>query len=574
MAETAKKKISFLPQIDLPRFWILFKMLFGNAMGISFKNDKKKAIIKIVSWVVGFAAVAALSFVFFFFSNILRIFSTYYTISPSVPSLICMLLYLLGFIPSAKKIVDRLYWSRDNRILLAFPCNASTIFTSKLAVIGFEEIIKAYMVEVPFLVGYLIFRGAPFYGFAWVFVAWIFLALAKTLILASISIPIQYVSSVFKKHSHITVIVSAILVIFLIIMTAWAISMMPNAINIADIWSEINTAMTGFLRWYRNQFSFLYQLTNFTIGTYMEDGMSYVFFTADSWRMLGISLGTCILFAYIAITFVGPNFIRIASFGTSFASSPRKNQGNLQTHHPIVSQFKKEALLFFADPMVFTATLGSFVILPIFIGLMNKIFGAFATTSFGDGLVNAFNVLLILVISTASNTVLARIYSREGDAFALTRSYPRSQMSLLFSKIFLPTVLGFVSITASCIVYCNLKQMSATSCVGLSLGLLGVYLGHALFSAGLDISTKTEQYSDQDATSPNEVRSVVVGLVIAALMAALFYLYCFDQRAWWSLSVHESASMKLLIIGLLFLSANIVLFRAKVRYIYSKGRSL
>ena len=574
MAENGKKKISFRPQIDLPRFWILFRMLFGNAIGISFKTDRKKAIIKIVSWAVGFAAVAALSFVFFFFSNILRIFSTYYTISPSVPSIICMILFVIGFFPSAKKIVDRLYWSRDNRILLAFPCNASTIFASKLLVIAFEEIIKAYMVEVPFLVGYLIFRGAPAYSFIWVFVAWVFLASAKTLILASISIPIQYISSVFKKHSHITVVVSGVLVISLIALTAWLISLMPDAINIADIWSEINAATSEFLRWYRNQFSFFYQLTNFTIGTFMEDGMSYVFFTADSWRMLGISVGTCVLFAYIATTFVGPNFIRIASFGTSFASSPRKNQGRLQSHLPGISQLKKEALLFFADPMVFTSTVGSFVILPIFIGLMNKIFGAFKTTTFGDGLVNAFNILLILVISTASNTALARIYSREGDAFALTRSYPRSQISLLFSKIFLPTVLGCLSITASCVVYCALKEMSSTACVGLSIGLLGVYLGHSLFSAGLDFSTKTEQYADQDATSPAEVRSVVVGLLLAALMAVLFYFYCFDLRTWGSLSVHESAAMKILIIGVLFLIANIILFRSKVRYIYTKGRSL
>ena len=574
MGEMAEKRRKWYPEIDFARFFILAKMLLGNAIGISFRTDKKKAIIKIVSWVVGFAAVGALSFVFFFFANLLRIFSNFFTIPASAPSFICMVLFVVGLIPSGKKMVDRLYWSRDNRIILAMPCNASTIFASKLFVLYIEEILKCYMVEVPFLVGFLIFRMAPFYSYLWVFVAWAVLALAKTLFLAAISIPIHYGYSLFKKHSHIGVAVAGVLLVGIIVLTGWAISLLPDSINIADVWSEVNAAIMSFLRWYQNTFSVLYKLTNFTIGTFMEDGASYSFFTRDSvFVALGL-VGFIVLFGYATLTFVGRAFFKMVSISSAISSSPRKIQGNLRSHRPLLSQLKKESLLFFADPMVFASTLGSFVFLPIFIALMNKIFGAFQTTSFGDGLVNAFNVLLILVIALATNTVLARIYSREGDAFALTRSYPRSQTSLLSSKIALPSFMGCISIVASVIVYSLLKEMGPIACIGLSIALVSIYLGHALFSAGLDFSTKSDQFADQDATSPSEVRSVVIGLLIAALAAFLFYLYSFDLRVWGSLTVHESAAMKMMIIGLLFLVVNVALYRLKIRYIYMKGRSL
>ena len=67
-----KKKSIF--HVEWGPFYVLIKMLLANSLAIDWKGNKKKAIIKLVTSLIGFAATIALSYLFFYLLTLQAMF--------------------------------------------------------------------------------------------------------------------------------------------------------------------------------------------------------------------------------------------------------------------------------------------------------------------------------------------------------------------------------------------------------------------------------------------------------------------------------------------------------------------
>lgn len=569
-----KKKTFFKNlAIDWPRFLTLVAMMLKDTLNIDFKSNKKASIIKTVSSIIGFIAIAAISYFFFFISARFNIFSIMSFVPETVPSMIVMAVYFLGYIPAIFGLIQNLYWSRDNKIMIALPCNGNTVFIARMAVFFISQCSKTLMIEIPFLFGFMLFSKFPWYIFIWSLIGWALLVLMEVLILSLLSIPGYYVSLFLKRHNIVNIVVSSIFFVALVGLVAWIISLLPDSLDLFSSWGPYFAKIQKVLIYYQNKMLIPYWLTLMTIG--LQNGFNAVLLTSQFWISLSIVLAVIIVCGIGMIFLVNPLYFKLASSSNDFLSSNERRKKPLKIHSVFVTQIKKEALLFFKDPDIFSGLFGAFVFMPIFISLLNKVFGAMATNIRGTMMVYAINVLLILLVSLSANTIVSRIYSEEGDAFALTRSYPGNPKFMLSAKLFWPGLMGTVSIAVSVYFFASLKKISITAGMFVAIGIILFYIGHLLYAAGLDFTSKHDHFESKDFMSASERRVMVTGLMISIIMGVLFYLFMTDIGfPWGKFTVEETASFKLLLFGLLGFVCNLILYLKKIEYVYMEGQTL
>jgi hypothetical protein len=303
------------------------------------------------------------------------------------------------------------------------------------------------------------------------------------------------------------------------------------------------------------------------------NGFSVPMLNLQSFWTLLVLLGIIVFGGILVFWLVSKLYLRLASESFEYTS----NSAVLirQTHQRsfFFAQLSKEMTLLIKDPGTFMSLFGVFVILPIFITILDKVFGAMNTTVIGNMYISVVNILILLLVSLNSNGNIAHIYSDEGKAFFINRSYPRSANVILLSKLVLPMLMGFISIIVSCIMYGQVTGLKLAPdgsawvngeiVAFLAVALCSFYAGHLLFAAGLDFTSIKSTFSAETLESSNERNIVLSAFVISLTQAVLFFLFLRDGV--------RSSYVKLMIIGLVFLALNIALFHKKSKYIYQKG---
>jgi hypothetical protein len=558
---------------ELRRFSTLVKLLFSDTSKLSFKGkaERKSSLLKITSSLLIFAGLTGLDYLLYFVAELFRVFSLLSLIPQMVPSFIVSILLLVSLLNATVRLTRSLYYSPDNRMLITYPAKGLTVFLARLVVFFVAEYARSVMVIGPILFAYMLISGFPFYLYLWFFVALFFVVLSEVVLAALLSVPGFFVSRFLRQNSLIELIVYGLLFASFIGVVSWLMSLLPNKIDIFSNWGPYFARIQGFLKDYRDSAYPLYCLTLLLIG--FTNGFSVPMLNLQSFWTLLVLLGIIVFGGILVFWLVSKLYLRLASESFEYTS----NSAVLirQTHQRsfFFAQLSKEMTLLIKDPGTFMSLFGVFVILPIFITILDKVFGAMNTTVIGNMYISVVNILILLLVSLNSNGNIAHIYSDEGKAFFINRSYPRSANVILLSKLVLPMLMGFISIIVSCIMYGQVTGLKLAPdgsawvngeiVAFLAVALCSFYAGHLLFAAGLDFTSIKSAFSAETLESSNERNIVLSAFVISLTQAVLFFLFLRDGV--------RSSYVKLMIIGLVFLALNIALFHKKSKYIYQKG---
>ena len=172
------------------------------------------------------------------------------------------------------------------------------------------------------------------------------------------------------------------------------------------------------------------------------------------------------------------------------------------------------------------------VSIPMLSFVSNLIFSAMPTTEFGNKLIFACNLLLILLISLNSNSYAASIFSRDGRSAYLIKIQPKDPTLLLVAKLMPTTVFCFFSFVLTGTLLVSFSKLIITDVVFLMLGITFVYLAHLLYSAELDIlNPHTEIYAavGEYESDPNEIKSSSCAFILSFAVAALLFLLLFKE---------------------------------------------
>ncbi len=577
MSDLARKdnvSIKDIFQVNWKSFRVLISMLLANSLSMDWKKNKKKSIINITLKILTFAVCVGLSYVFFYFCKSLNIFSLLPYIPMAVPSIIINIMLIFSFFTTLFKVTNELYFANDNRVLLTLPTNGGTLFLARLFVCYINTYLKALTLEIPFLLGYFIVSGYPVYMYFVVFALFLVIDLAFVLFSAILSIPLYLVKRFFISYPLAKRIFSLLFIAIAITLASILIAIIPEKIDIFTNWSPYFYRIQDGMKWYMNYMSFFYETSLMFLGGF--NGYSFRYFSgigiSGLWTFLAYLASVPILYL-VSLSLATPFYLKLASGNDELLPKQSKKAKASYKTNSFLSQLKKEFLLYAKDGEIAPSYTGVFVFLPVLLVLICKIFMAMDLNSRGLSLVQVAMLLISLLIVLSMNGLIARIYSQEGGAFKVARTYPVKNSLLITSKLVIPATLGVLSISVSYIIIANLREELFAENLMLGGGILCIYFGHLLYSASLDFTNPKAAFGDVSFLSNNENRSLISAFIISGLLTYLFYLFTQDSAVWIN-SIQTTSSFKLLLIGILYLTFDVIKYIRKIRYVYAKGETL
>ena len=573
-AQAKRDSLKEFFQVNWKSFRVLVSMLLANSLSMDWKKNKKKSVVNVVAKVVSFIGTCALSYVFFYMCVRMNIFSLMSFVPEAVPSILINIMLFFSFFGTLSRVTNDLYFANDNKVLLTLPTNGNTLFLARLFVCFLNSYIKALTIEIPFLIGYFLVSGYPIYMYFVIFLLFIVLEIVFVLLGAILSIPAYFAKRFLISRPLARSILTVLILVSVITLVSILISIIPEKIDIFTNWGPYFNKIQDGMRWYIDHLPFFYQTSMVYLGGYT--GYTFHYFSGIGlnglWTLLAF-LGCIPVFYVVALSLASPLYLRLASGNDELLPKQSKRENESHIHKPFLSQLKKELLLYIKDSEIAPSYTMIFVALPLLLALVSKIFMAMDLNKRGLSLVQVATLLITMLIVLSANGSIARMYSQEGGAFKLARTYPVKDSFLLASKLIMPGALGSVSIIVSFAIIASLKTDLIAENLVLGAGILLIYLGHLLYSASLDFTNPRNPFGEVSFLSSNENRSVILAFALSFLLTILFYYFTQDPIIWVG-NVQTTSSFKVLLIGLFYFLMNVVSYNKKVRYVYAKGENL
>lgn len=542
----------------------LVALQLRDKVDLSWIKDKVKALRKIVLVLLKLIIIAAATFVLLFLGNRLSLFMFYQ--APTIVMLVLTISLFLSLITCTFELMKTLYFAEDNKVLITLPVNTNLLFISKIIVFYIYELKKSLSFLVPIVLGCTVLliwqhNCSPII-YLWMWLPLLFIIALPVLFGAILSIPLMYINRLLKKVPVLKIILFVVTLIAVITGVIYLINLLPNEINIIGQFNKISKYIEDFLLSAEAKLAIFRNLTYILIGE--KGGLKYTI-QPFTFVRFAILISICVV-TFILVYFASrPLFFGMMAKNFEVNKSDTNEKSN-KSHTKYGTFVNKEFMINLRTINISVNYLMTYIIIPILVLFINKIYVAMNLSSTGNTLVNTFNILIILLPLLSSNALVATYYSSEGRAGYMKKTKPvfivyPLLIKLLFNIIFsIPTVIITVSI------YGSLNHIGIINIILVSIAILFVHVGHMVYSATLDImNPQNEQYATSGASidNPNETKSTILAFVISIIIA-LFSFMLFREN-----STHiYVASIKILLIAVVFLGAMLYMFFQRVKAYY------
>ena len=542
----------------------LVMMQLKDKIEVSFLRSKKQAMFKIVYAIIRFLLITSIIQLMFNLIINFGIFSFLKILNFRAFLVIMTLVLGLSFLACVVKTTNTLYFSKDNLVLITMPVKNSMIFTSKLIVCFIYELIKNISYILPFFIAYGMVMSLSITYYLWAVVAVVIFTLLAVAISGLLSIPTMFMFIMFKRHRTLEFVVLAILVGGLAIGFVYAISFIPENIDLVRDWGKIYWSIQDFLKAFASTFVVFDLLLQMMTGM-MYNGYVFNFATSQNIMTLLVVLAIILVSLILIYVLSKPLFLKMISTPFEYRKNesikPKKNKKLPAFVSGVIQQTK----VIFRSPNLIYNMLAVAVMTPIAIYLQNKIIGAMDTKILGNYMAITFNVLIVLLMTLSSNSSIASIYSREGNSAYLNKVNPVEYAIPLSSKLVLNGLINVVSIIVSTVIIGMFSSLSVMQTTLLTLTLVLVYLAHLFWSAELDVMNPQNHQYQTTGTShknPNEFVSTIYAFILSAVFAFLsFFLMSEDIRV---------VFIKLFVVALALFVIRAWLYFTKVKLYYKE----
>jgi hypothetical protein len=248
-------------------------------------------------------------------------------------------------------------------------------------------------------------------------------------------------------------------------------------------------------------------------------------FGATALRFLLVVGSTAVLLV-AGMLIVRPLFYKMASTPFEYLKKSVKPRPNVLRKRRWAAVFYEWLIAIKSTDRMFS-NIGILISTPMLIFLLNKMFLAMNTSTLGNSMIVAFNVLIVLLVVLNSNCSLASIFSKEGRSSYLIKTQPSKYPILILSKLLPNTTFGILSIVATLFVMLYTIPATKMQIILLAAGFGSAYLAHMLYSAELDLmNPQVELYATvgNSDSNPNEMKSTVSAFLVSFLATAAVLL--------------------------------------------------
>lgn len=549
----------------------LVMMQLKDKISFEFTKSKQKLISFIVFTLLKFAVVTAVAYMFFWLSDVLAIFNVGGGVPKNVMVVIYAIILFMSICSCTVGLMKTLYFADDNKILITLPVNGNSIFISRLIVYYVFELKRSFFLTVPIFLAFGIYTNVIMLYYLWLPFTFLFVSALPVLVGAILSIPAMFIYRFMQKVPVVKFVIYAALTALGVVLVVKIIALIPENINLNQQLGVIQNYAGKILKW---SGSYLYPanyITDLVIGFARGFGFGSIQYTLFDIKVL-IYFGILILglSALGALVFfiTKPLFLSMVSKSFEFEKKISIEQKLNKPRRRWASLLKTEVSNYMRSGLV-TSFISVYILVPVLIFLINKIFNAIDTRTSGDYMVYAFNLLLILLPILASNALIATLFSRDGRAGYVKKTMPLNVVYPLTIKLVTPIVLSNISIVCSLCIFANMASFSALNSVMICIACVALNTGHIFWSATLDLmNPQNENYatSGEMSDNPNERNSTIIAFIVSAVFAFFSYVLFSDLIK----NPITVACFKLAGIGIAFMLAIIYMYLVKIKVYYSE----
>ncbi len=441
---------------------------------------------------------------------VVYLFNNFLYITVNIYFVIVMILlsqiFSIGGITS--QLMNSLYESKENLILMSFPVTDNDIFISKLIVSYLRELLKSFNFIVPLLIGVGIIKNMGFSYYLGVVFLTLTLPLLATVISALISIPLTFFKNLFKRYSFLPVILGTIFFVLLYLLVSYGLSFLPEQIRIIQLYHSFTN----------NLYDTMMAISNYAT-IYKVAG--FILYGQNLSLWYPVFLITPILLFMIVYVLIKPLYFRLASLTFEEARSKKRKAQNEKSNNLFVVFFKKELIVSLRS---FGETLGHYSLLtmmPFIMLIINSIYMRMNRSLNGNTYVLVFNIIITLLIATASNTASATAISGEGSEFVLLKTAPSDTKTIAWAKILFNILISTTLIFISFVVFrVTLPKFPVLDLWLIFLLVIMINISHIFWSFELDILNPQLNQALALGTlnnSPNISKSIGIGFTLSFL---------------------------------------------------------
>ena len=545
-----------------------YKEVFSREKATTQTRD---TVIRIVSPIIKFIAVFALTFVIIFLAN-----NIFFLIQPySMYQLFVFftsVMAILQLLSSTVSCTKSYYIAEDNKVLITFPSSGGSLFLSKVTIEFLKELKNMLGMYIPASMALIMFTAiknplAPYsiISVFWFVVPAVILCVVIVLFASLLSVLyLQYLRLV-KTVPVIRLIVLGVLFAGIIYLAVRLINLIPGDIELRLIWNTIKAGINGFLdafMKYAVPADFFCSIVCGVKGSYR------------GYKLQGISFGRFALLLLIAIALflivffvIKLLFLHMMTKSVDYEKVNENAHNRNHVHHKHTTFAFKELKISLRTLEISGTYIVTYVLIPVLILLLFRIFDAINTNMKGDMLTIMFNILLILLPLLASNTPIASAYSREGHAGYIKKTKPIAPYTPMVSKLLFNLVLSVPSIFASMFIVGKFGKIDIASVVLLGFSILFVQYAHIFYASTLDFTKpRNENYQTegQDAKNPNENTATIVAFVLSFVLAAVVFFF-FNEQVKIKSPTFIKAALRLLLISSVMLASTFTLYVLKMK---------
>lgn len=467
-------------------------------------------------------------------TNFLPIDSNFMLFTLFITQILSILTCIIG-------LVQSLYSSKDNTIIFSLPARPTEVYISKLIVYYISEFIKNLNFIIPFLLSFGIALNLGVWYYFTVILNIFLLPLFAVLIGAVVSLPIMYISKLIKRFPYTKFILVSSIVAAIMWLLVFITNIIPRPLRILAIYGQ-------FTQWVRTM---ILQVNSYSM--FYNNIMQIMLGTNFWWNFLIVLL---ILLGFMGLTIaITLTYFKIVSQNFEYSSKNRKKGKNKVTKNTFLTFIKRELLLNIRNIQQLTNNFIFIVSVPFAFYLLNQFLSAINTSLLGNNIVLAINVVVGLLLLTASNTISATAISSEGSEFSLLKTAPSKTSSITWAKLTINFTLSLIAIIMSSIILNLTTSISTTNIIIIFYVLLTINTAHMFWAFQLDLlNPRLNEYATTGShhDNPNISKSILNGLILAFLVGGLSFII-FDS----GLSVDI---LKLVLICLGFLTLRVYLF--------------
>ena len=485
----------------------------------------------------------------------------------------------LNLLSTTFGLMKSLYYAEDNKLLVTYPVPSTVLFISKIQVYLIFEIKKSFDMLLPVSLGFFVYayvqKVMVFSNLIWAILPLLLIIILTVLVGALLSIPCLFLYKLITRNMYVAIVLVAAVVAGSVIGIVSLINVIPA--NKGDI------SLVNQLAMIRNGISSFISDTAKALPPYKFMFRTIVGETSDfvinSQTVLNtlILVGSIVGLFFIVILVIKPFYFVMMTKTFEFDKQTTIYEKKNVVRKPKLAIVGKELKLVFRDFEISGSYLAVYVLTPVLLFLIDKVFLAMDIDYKGRMIGLAINIGLTLLPLLASSTVVATVYSREGRAAYIKKTKPIKPYFMLTAKVLFNLILCLPSIIMCGVVFKNFSGLNSLCVILFVVGIIGFEFGHIFFSASLDImNPQNELYATEGSVmnNVNEIKSTVLAFFIALLVAVGSYFLlreCFDpsvQTGGEIGNLYNGVFIKLGVVGIVFALSMFLLFILKIKAFY------